>query len=283
MSPPASLFGERRRRTTDLIEKQPHAAEQLRLYAAVLDLQEPVFTWVRESSWRQGDRSGSPLAPRLNLSALPWGRLERRFRHFVDRLRPHGTDVITEAGAALSRASKGQRRDLLLETVTRGDLSNLSMALGQEVALLAFYARALLQAVAEAMASELDVNSTTRAPGSCPHCGWPPQVAILRDEVETKGQRLLVCALCLTTWPVSRLGCPSCNESESDKLLSHEVADRPYLRVDECQSCKGYLKSVDLRQEGRAVALVDDLASIELDLWAAERDLWKICPNLLGY
>lgn len=39
---------------------------------------------------------------------------------------------------------------------------------------------------------------------------------------------------------------------------------------------------MDLRVTGLAVPLVDDLATPELDLWAAEQGLEKIAPNLLG-
>ncbi|MCH7491120.1 MAG: hypothetical protein IID05_10550 [Gemmatimonadetes bacterium] len=39
---------------------------------------------------------------------------------------------------------------------------------------------------------------------------------------------------------------------------------------------------MDLRKDGRAVPLVDDLATVELDVWCRERGLRKIQPNLLG-
>ena len=282
MSPPCSPFVHRRRRAIDLVKTHPHAGELLTLYGAILDQQEPVYTWVRGSRWQSEVRS-SRAATSLALNELPYGNLERHFRRFVADLGPHGTDEIHAAGATVVEATKAQRRDLLRQTAMRGDLGDLSKALGVDEALPAFYARAFLQAVVEALAADLDAIQENQDPRACPHCGWPPQVAILRDEVELKGRRLLVCSLSNTTWPVSRLACPSCGEDASDKLRCHEVEGRSHLRVDECKSCKGYIKTVDLRREGRAVAVVDDLASIEVDLWAGERELWKICPNLLGY
>lgn len=278
-----SPFGERRRRIAELYDRYPHAAELLDLYGAVLDGQEPVYGWVLGASWRAGVRSTSGEAPALELKKLPWAQLESRFRRFVNDLRPRGTEEITAAGATIIGASSEQRRQILQQTGTRGDLSDLASTAGLDEALLAFYGRAFLQTVVEALASELPENVDISDPSACPHCGWPPQVAILRDEAELKSRRLLVCSLCATLWPAPRLGCPSCGETESTKLLCHEDSDRAHLRVDECQSCQGYLKSVDLRQDGHAVPLVDDIASIELDLWAGERELWKVCPNLLGY
>jgi formate dehydrogenase maturation protein FdhE len=39
---------------------------------------------------------------------------------------------------------------------------------------------------------------------------------------------------------------------------------------------------VDLRKEGHAVPLVDELAAVELDIWAQERGLTKLRENVLG-
>jgi len=52
--------------------------------------------------------------------------------------------------------------------------------------------------------------------------------------------------------------------------------------VEACRTCRRYLKSVDLRVTGLAVPLVDDVATPELDLWAADQGLEKITPNVLG-
>jgi formate dehydrogenase maturation protein FdhE len=42
------------------------------------------------------------------------------------------------------------------------------------------------------------------------------------------------------------------------------------------------MKTVDLRKRGDAVPLVDELATVELDLWAQERGLTKMRVNVLG-
>ncbi len=42
------------------------------------------------------------------------------------------------------------------------------------------------------------------------------------------------------------------------------------------------MKSVDLRVDGLAVPVVDDLGSVELDLWAQQQGLEKLQRNLLG-
>ena len=47
-------------------------------------------------------------------------------------------------------------------------------------------------------------------------------------------------------------------------------------------SCRSYLKAVDMRTDGLAVPVVDEIASVELDLWASQQGLEKIQRNLLG-
>jgi formate dehydrogenase maturation protein FdhE len=51
-----------------------------------------------------------------------------------------------------------------------------------------------------------------------------------------------------------------------------EAGDR-VARVDTCAACHGYIKTVDLRAPGtkEVVPLVDDVATLPLDLWAQDR------------
>ena len=54
------------------------------------------------------------------------------------------------------------------------------------------------------------------------------------------------------------------------------------MRVDACDSCRHYLKSIDLGRLGLAVPLVDEVAAAALDLWALEHGYEKIELNLVG-
>jgi hypothetical protein len=57
----------------------------------------------------------------------------------------------------------------------------------------------------------------------------------------------------------------------------------PHLRIEGCSACNRYLLEVDLGHDARAVPEVDELAALPLDLYAAERGLSKITPNLMGF
>lgn len=117
---------------------------------------------------------------------------------------------------------------------------------------------------------------------TCAYCGRAPLVAVLVDQGEAQGRRLAACGFCAQQWTVRRATCLACGESDTSRLTHHVGDSLPHVRVEECTSCGVYHKTVDLRVDGRAVPVVDELASVELDLWARERGLEKLRPNLLG-
>ena len=143
-----------------------------------------------------------------------------------------------------------------------------------------FFTRVLLQPYAEYLASRgtPDLQSTASV---CPFCGAKPVVGVLRGEGEG-ARRSLVCALCATEWPFRRVVCPHCSEENKDKLPVYIAEQTPYLRLDACDSCGSYFKSVDLTRNGHAVPIVDELASVSLSIWADEHGYVKAEPNLLG-
>jgi FdhE protein len=81
---------------------------------------------------------------------------------------------------------------------------------------------------------------------------------------------------------VHRLTCAFCGESNAERLSVLATESVSHVRIDECGSCRRYIKTVDLRRRGDAVPLVEDLATVELDLWAKARGLSKGRTNLFG-
>jgi FdhE protein len=54
------------------------------------------------------------------------------------------------------------------------------------------------------------------------------------------------------------------------------------VRIEACESCRRYLKSIDLTLDARPLPEVDDLLSIVLDLWAEEQGYSRIEPGAAG-
>jgi len=144
-----------------------------------------------------------------------------------------------------------------------------------------FVIEALLQPFAEAIVSEGDALAESAGSDTrCPRCGGLAVVAALREESHG-ARRSLLCGLCLTEWPSLRVRCLACGESHFEALPVFRADEFNLARVDACDSCQTYLKTIDLTRDGAAVPLVDDLVSLPLDLWARERGYRRTRPNVL--
>ena len=95
-------------------------------------------------------------------------------------------------------------------------------------------------------------------------------------------RRFLVCSLCATEWLFRRVLCPNCAEENKDKLPIYLAQEFDYVRIDACDTCHTYIKSIDLTKNGNAVPMVDELATVSLNLWAQENNYQKLQPNLFG-
>lgn len=116
--------------------------------------------------------------------------------------------------------------------------------------------------------------------GYCPLCGaWPT----LAEVCGVERARHLRCAACGSAWRVHGLSCPYCSMADHDKLGSL-VPQQPGINavVEVCHGCQGYLKAFTaLRTAAPAQVMLEDLASVELDLAAAERGYRR--PAGAGY
>lgn len=114
----------------------------------------------------------------------------------------------------------------------------------------------------------------------CPFCADPPVVSVLRDAAHGS-RRSRVCAVCLEESAAPRLGCLHCGETDVDKLPVFRTEETDPARIDACDSCHGYVKTIDLTRDALACLIADDLASVSLDLWAREQGYHRVRPNLL--
>jgi len=152
----------------------------------------------------------------------------------------------------------------------------------QQVGALAqFLARAFLQPYAEFRAAQTPGAPVVMTMRVCPSCGSRPLLGVLRPEGDG-GKRFLLCSFCSQEWEFRRILCPTCGEEAEGKLPVYIAEQLPHIRVEACDTCKFYLRTVDLTKDGHAIPLVDDLAAIPLSLWAHEKGYSRLQPNLLG-
>ncbi len=102
--------------------------------------------------------------------------------------------------------------------------------------------------------------------GNCPLCGSLPYISHLSGK---EGQRFGVCSFCGFTHRVRRIGCTACGETASDKLKQFRVAEYPGVRVDVCETCQMYVKTLDYRELDKGLMpALDDMATVALDVLA---------------
>jgi formate dehydrogenase maturation protein FdhE len=280
-------WSERRRRSAELAERWPFAAEVLGFYAALLDVQGSIFDATRER--RPEPRQVAAFAAEF---AVP-----RVIEVSIDR----GPERL---GAALiERFHEADIEELIARWLGEGEISIVER----------YLARAAAGPILEAL-DQAAVTAATSGPRDerhCPACGGSPQVSYFATSAEdlVTSHRYLECSRCATAWPYTRMVCAACGESETKNLgvysevgsLEAEMsggivkhlpvpekpalpaAQLPHLRIDCCNTCKKYLLNVDLSRDGRAVPLVDELAALPLDLYAKELGMTKVTPNLMGF
>jgi formate dehydrogenase accessory protein FdhE len=138
-----------------------------------------------------------------------------------------------------------------------------------------------LQPYAEYLADHREIEILDGTPSTCPLCGGKPAVGVLRSEGDG-AKKSLICMLCAHEWAFRRIYCPACGEEREPQMAYYSAPEIAHVRVDVCDTCHTYLKSIDLTKTGLAVAVVDEIATIPLDLWAREHGYEKLQINLLG-
>jgi len=142
-------------------------------------------------------------------------------------------------------------------------------------------ARAFLQPLAERVRLHQPAPRGGTDNRLCPFCQRKPGAGVLRP-LGDGALRSLLCSFCFAEWNFRRIACPNCGEENNKKLPVYTASEFPHVRVECCDSCKTYIKSVDLSKSGHADPVVDEIASAPLDLWAHERAYAKLHLNLLG-
>jgi formate dehydrogenase formation protein len=179
--------------------------------------------------------------------------------------------LATEARQMLDRGQSEWRRLALAYWSTRSDRL--------------FFGKVLVQPYGECLARARNgpIAGFSAGDNRCPRCGGAPQVSVLEVADTADGSaRRLQCASCLTAWEYRRILCPSCGNEDERTLAYYESPSFPHVRVDTCERCGRYIKTVDLRRLGLAVPLIDEVAAASLDIWASERGYEKIELNLVG-
>ena len=251
-------------RAKELARKIPATQEILRFYVKLLESQKQIDEFLRSrANWLPAGKLGDDLPV-----------LRACFPALLHMVETNGPLALAEEAALLLEA----RNEIIEEML---------LSYWQSPSDAQFFAKAFLQPYARWLADSggrpID-KSFDNKENRCPFCGGMPQVSFLQitDNTSESGNRHLICATCLTDWKFRRVVCAYCGEERPFKLGYFHTPEYDHVRVEACDTCKRYIKGVDLTRLGLANPLVDEVAAAALDVWAKEHNYIKIEMNLVG-
>jgi formate dehydrogenase maturation protein FdhE len=245
----------------------PFAAEVLAFYTTVTRFQRALYGYVCQAR-------GKSLLARGFRDGLDLPLLMPRFPGFLKAVATGAPRPLSFLAKEMFTKDEPHWEELLCNFWQRTEPEALQSA-------EAFFARAFLQPYAEFVADRLPELPRHGNTATCPLCDSEPVVGVLR-EVQLGAGRSLICSLCSYEWEFPRALCPGCGEDRNDVLAVFTSEQFPHVRVEVCDTCKCYLKTVDLTKNGLAVAQVDELATLPLNVWAQAHGYAKLQPNLLA-
>ncbi|MGH9880185.1 MAG: formate dehydrogenase accessory protein FdhE [Pyrinomonadaceae bacterium] len=251
-------------RAEELARKVDATRELLTFYAKLLQAQKEVYESLRS---RRGWLPSGCLPDDLSV-------LREYLLAVLRTVESCGPTALAEQASSLMSGSNESVDEMLLTYwETRSDKQ--------------FFAKAFLQPYAQWLADSGATpipHDLARSENRCPFCLGKPQVSFLSitEPGAESGNRNLVCATCLSSWVFRRVVCAFCGEERPFKLGYFHTEEYDHVRIEACDTCKHYIKGVDLTRLGFAVPLVDDVAAAALDVWASEKGYEKIELNLIG-
>lgn len=252
-------------RAQELSAKHDFAGEMLGFYIQLARFQDELHRRLNAQARPAAGAFTRELAePDLSL-------LAGRFESFLRMVEAHGPGLSVEVSRDLQ--SRGAR--------FWSEMLQAAWTTSREADARGVLVRAFLQPYAELVRSHAARSEYRHTYAICSFCSRKPALGVMR-QLGDGGARSLICSFCLAEWEFRRIVCPGCGEEDEKKLPVFTASEFDYIRVECCDSCKTYIKTIDLTKNGRAEPVVDELASAPLDLWARERSFAKLQSNVLG-
>ena len=278
-------------------EKQPKVREVIAFYKEILKIQLKIknnFNLLSiildKEKTKKKLENGFPL---LELNLIP------DFLQASIPLREKLSELIKQRGPLVAKNIKKIENRFLKDNLIFFNLSqnyllrnwspldNFAQTHDLDFNLLLFYIKnslkPFIESIAERISSTCDLSSWSQA--FCPICGSLPALAFLKpirsngNGLITKGKKKgLSCSLCNHNWQFPRLKCPFCLTDKQDVLgyFYLDGGEKGY-RVDICNDCKGYIKTIDFEYSliPEELLFLEDIKTINLDLLAEKEGYHK--------
>ena len=296
VSAPSRRWDRRIERARELAAQYPFAAEVLTFYSKLAAFQQGFYSRLQSTLGSAAAGAGNGHLP-LDLERYELEAVMPQFRPFLSFLVREGPSAMAAFAATLEKSGPGALAQLLMRFWRREERDRQEASGGNRQPAKAtspetagsssdqgfgmFAAVAFLQPCAEYLVHRANLPAPAVRRPVCPFCESKPVAGVLRPEGDG-AKRSLVCSFCFTEWDYLRIACPACEESRDDKMCVYVASQFEHVRVEACETCRRYIKTVDLTKNGRAIPEVDELAAIPLTLWADQQGYTKLSRNIFG-
>jgi len=275
-----------KKRIQEIKKKRPGYKEMLDFYQRVREEQEKVRTSLTiepiqlKKEWKallvkEGfplvERKGFPIDIEASLS------LFKSLCQIGKEANPHMAEQVKKIEEAMTE-EKIDLSTLLKEGGNEQKIERVTKELGLDKKILLFFIQSSLRPSIETSVEKLshEIKTETQMRGSCPVCGSLPSLSLLREEV---GKRFLLCSYCGYQWRTDRMICPFCSNRDQESLQIFYAEEEKTHRIDLCDMCHQYIKTIDLRTLGETDPSMEDLATLHLDITASKRGYKRPAPN----
>ena len=193
---------------------------------------------------------------------------------------PHMAEEVEKIENLLSE-DKLDLKDLLGGAGKGQRSKNAADGLGLDKLVLDFLVlssiRPSIEAGMKQVGGDLELESWREC--HCPVCGSMPSLNLLQG---VEGKRYSLCSYCDFQWRIDRLSCAVCGNGEPKSLSYFSGEGEEAFRIDLCDNCRHYIKTIDYRELEASDAALEDLATLHLDVLAVEKGYTRAVPALWG-
>ena len=275
-----------KKRIQQLKKKRPGYKEILDFYQKVREEQEKVKPSLDikpillKKEWKDLlSREGFPLFERkdfpIDLETLI--KLFRSLCQIGKEANPHMAEEAKKIEEILNE-KRIDLKELLIGGINESKIEDIANEFRLDKKIFSFFIqesiKPSIEAGVERLFNELETENWLK--GFCPICGSLPYLSLLKEEV---GKRYLLCSFCGCQWRIDRLVCPFCNNKEQESLHYLYAEGEEAYRIDLCEKCHQYIKTIDLRNVEEADPSLEDLATLHLDILVSKKGYKKPTPN----
>jgi len=275
-----------RKRTQDLKKKRPGYEKMLDFFEGIIEEQEKIKPSLKLESislkkeWKRLlTKEGFPLLQKEDFP-LDVDASFKLFQSFCE-MAEEANPVLAEQAKKVRKALEMKKldlTDLLKKGFKEKKITEKAEELGIDSRIFLFLLQNATKPSIEAGMKQIqkDIESEHWSKGICPVCGSLPHLSLLREEI---GKRFLLCSYCGHPWPAERFLCPFCESRDQDSLHYFYAEGEEAYRIDVCEKCRHYIKTIDTRKMDPIDPQLEDLATLHLDLLATRKGYQRPVPS----